>query len=155
MSMVYLITFSCYGSRVPGDEDTVSRKNNMVGARRELPCISLANAARATMSHPTEELTFEERRIVLQAMVDVCHYRVWTLMAAHVRTTHVHVVVAAETTPERIMHSLKSYSSRALGCRGRWARHGSTAYLWTRDEIANAVHYVVSKQGEAMALFYL
>jgi REP element-mobilizing transposase RayT len=153
MSMVYLITFCCYGSRVPGEENIVSRHNNLVGARLSAPSPSLATAARATMTEAAHELDSEERQVVLQTTIEVCRHRAWTLLAAHVRTAHLHVVVAAEGPPERIMHALKSYSSRALNCRGRWARHGSTVYLWTRDEFANAVRYVVSKQGEPMAVY--
>jgi len=151
--MVYLITFSCYGSHVPGDEIFVSRRNNRVGARRSPPSSALASAARAAMIGPAQELDSEQRQIVLQATIEVCRHRDWTLLAAHVRTAHVHVVVAGEVAPERIMNALKSYSSRALNSHRRWARHGSTRYLWTPEEVANAIHYVVSKQGEPMAVY--
>ena len=151
--MVYLITFSCYGLRVPGDEVFVSRHNNLVGARRSPPSPALARAARATMIGPTQELDSEQRQIVLQATIEVRRHRDWTLLAAHVRTAHVHVVVAGEVAPERIMNALKSYSSRALNCHRRWARHGSTRYLWTPEEVANAIQYVVLKQGEPMAVY--
>jgi hypothetical protein len=80
------------------------------------------------------------------------HYD-WTLLAAHIRTAHVHVVVAAEVPPERIMNALKSYSGRALNCHRRWARHGSTLYLWTRDEVARPINYVIEKQGEPTAVY--
>ena len=151
--MVYLITFSCYGLRVPGDENFVSRRNNLVGARQSPPSPALARAARATMIGPTQELDGDQRKLVLQTAIDVCRHRDWTLLAAHVRTAHVHAVVAAEVPPERIMNALKSYSSRALNCHRRWARHGSTRYLWTLDEVASAIRYVVSKQGEPMAVY--
>jgi REP element-mobilizing transposase RayT len=105
------------------------------------------------MIGPAQELDYEQRQIVLQATIDVCRHRGWTLLAAHVRTAHVHVVVAGEVAPERIMNALKSYSSRALNCHRRWARHGSTRYLWTPEEVANAIHYVVLKQGEPMAVY--
>ena len=64
-----------------------------------------------------------------------------------------HAVVAAEVPPERIMNALKSYASRALHCHRRWARHGSTLYRWTRDEVSSAIAYVISKQGEPMAVY--
>jgi REP element-mobilizing transposase RayT len=147
--MVYLITFSCYGLRVPGDEDFVSRRNNLVGARQSPRSPALARAARATMIGPAQELDSVQRQLVLKATIEVCRYRDWTLLAAHVRTTHVHVVVSADLPPERIMNALKSYSSRALNCH----RHGSTLYLWTPNEVADAVDYVVSKQGEPMAVY--
>jgi REP element-mobilizing transposase RayT len=151
--MVYLITFSGYGSHVPGEEDTVSRHDNLVGSRRSPANPTLASGARAKMTHPAYDLGPEQRELVLRAMIEVCRHRDWTLLAAHIRTTHVHVVIEAEVAPERIMNALKSYSSRALNCHGCWARHGSTVYLWTRDEVANSVRYIVSKQGEPMALY--
>ena len=39
--------------------------------------------------------------------------------------------------------------------RRRWGRHGSTRYLWTREAVAAAIHYVVYEQGEGMAVFEL
>jgi REP element-mobilizing transposase RayT len=100
------------------------------------------------------ELGSEQRRVVLQTMIDVSDHRGWTLVAAHVRTEHVHGVVAAEEPPERVMNAFKSYSTRALhGEQRLWARHGSTRYLWTPDEVTKAVHYVVSKQGDPMAVY--
>ena len=66
----------------------------------------------------------------------------------------------AEGRPERVMDDLKSYASRCLNRTGldepdrkRWARHGSTRWLWTREQVAAAIRYVVDKQGEPMAVF--
>ncbi len=86
--------------------------------------------------------------------------RDWSLLAAHVRTSHVHVVVDADTRPERVMNDLKSYASRCLNRMGqddagrkRWARHGSTRWLWSRQNVAAAIRYVVDEQGDPMAVF--
>jgi hypothetical protein len=80
-------------------------------------------------------------------------------VATHFRSTHIHVVIQAETRPEPILHAFKSYSSRALNrdypTRQRWARHGSTVYLWTPEEIARAVTYVMEKQGSLMDILNL
>ena len=43
-----------------------------------------------------------------------CAYRGWNLLAAHVRSNHVHIVVEAEAQPERNMNEFKSYASREL-----------------------------------------
>ena len=43
-----------------------------------------------------------------------CADRHWSLLAAHVRTNPVHIVVQADVGPERIMNDLKSYASRCL-----------------------------------------
>mgnify|MGYP000055549179 CR=1 FL=1 len=83
-----------------------------------------------------------------------------TLLAVHVRSNHVHMIVEAETQPERIMNEFKSYASRELNQltserpdRKRWARHGSTRWLWKDEDVRHALQYVIDQQGEPMALF--
>ena len=100
------------------------------------------------------------REAVLAAVVERCSDNHWSLLAAHVRTNHVHIVVDAEVEPERIMNDLKSFASRCLNrlglddpVRKRWARHGSTRWLWKRDSVSAAIRYVVDQQGDAMAVF--
>ncbi len=58
------------------------------------------------------------------------------------------------------MNDLKSYASRCLNRKGydkpgrkRWARHGSTRWLWKPSHVAAAIHYVIHEQGEPMAVF--
>src|SRR6185437_12257614 len=38
----------------------------------------------------------------------------WNLLAAHVRSNHVHAIVEAEIRPEKILNEFKSYASREL-----------------------------------------
>ena len=100
------------------------------------------------------------RAVVLAAIQRHCAYRGWNLLAAHVRSNHVHTIVEAETRPERIMNEFKSYASRELNRltsdgpeRKRWARHGSTRWLWKDEDVRHALQYVIDEQGEPMALF--
>jgi REP element-mobilizing transposase RayT len=51
---------------------------------------------------------------VLAALRQHCAQRGWNLLAAHVRTSHVHVIVEAQVRPERVMNEFKSYASREL-----------------------------------------
>ena len=102
----------------------------------------------------------KSRAAVLEALREVCAHRGWSLLAAHVRTTHVHVVVEAEVRPEKVMNDFKSYASRGLNRLGavgpdrkRWARHGSTRWLWKDQDVREAIRYVVEEQGEPMAVF--
>jgi REP element-mobilizing transposase RayT len=101
------------------------------------------------------------RSVTLRAIREVCEKKDWTLLAAHVRTNHVHIVVQAEAPPEWAMSTFKRYASRALNqlcvdgrddCR-RWARHGSTRYIWTREQLSAAIRYTVSGQGEPLAVY--
>ncbi len=71
-----------------------------------------------------------------------------------------HCVIHAVVQPEQVMNTIKSYASRHLnkanldGIRvNRWARHGSTRYLWKEAEVEAAIQYVVNEQGLPMAVF--
>ena len=83
-----------------------------------------------------------------------------SLLAAHVRTDPVHLVIEGEARPERMMNDLKAYASRGLNqtgwdppARKRWARHGSTRWLWKAEHVSVAIRYVVYEQGAAVAVF--
>ncbi len=111
------------------------------------------------MDQPPYHLDRVRRDAVLDAIRQVCAHRGWILLAAHVRTTHVHAVVEAEAPPERVMSDFKVYASRRLNRMGldtperkRWARHGSTRWLWKPQHISAAIQYVVAEQGEAMSV---
>jgi hypothetical protein len=90
-----LITFSCYGWHLHGSENgSVDRDHNLLGGRYLAPERGLLRAREKRMLEPAYALDDEKRRIVLAAIRRVCTYREWTLIAAHVRMSHVHVVVA-------------------------------------------------------------
>jgi REP element-mobilizing transposase RayT len=112
------------------------------------------------MPQPPYWLDRDSRAAVLAALRGHCAHRGWTLLAAHVRTNHVHAVVEAGVRPERLMNEFKSYASRELNRlnrdgpdRKRWARHGSTRWLWNDQDVQKAIQYVIEEQGEPMALF--
>ncbi|MBA3313773.1 MAG: transposase [Planctomycetaceae bacterium] len=96
------------------------------------------------------------RIIVQDAVIRTAKHRDWRLLAVHVRTTHVHiVVVAADVAPERVMNDFKAYATRSLrqvdaALARVWSRHGSTRYLWTDDHVCDAMTYVVEKQGRVL-----
>ncbi len=144
-----------------GDESgPVDRNHNVPGHRLAEADEERASSERYLMDQVPCLLNAPNRAIVLEAMQEVCLHRQWTLLAAHGRTNHVHSVVEADAKPERVMIDFKSYASRRPnetstdgGDRKRWTRHGSTRWLWSRDEIAAAIRYVVDEQGETMAVW--
>ena len=97
---------------------------------------------------------------MLKTVREVAKYRGWKLWAVHVRTTHVHVIVTAADTPEKVMADLKAWASRQLreafaesADRDRWTQHGSTRWVDTEDSLAAAITYVIEEQGEPMACY--
>ena len=159
--MRYFITFACYGEHLHGDESgSVDRHHNLPGSRLMGADPRRAAAERQRMDQAPCLLDRNSRTAVLDALQDVCLHRGWSLLAAHVRTNHVHAVVEAEVPPEKVMNDFKSYASRALNrlerdgsSRKRWARHGSTRWLWKDQDVQEAIRYVVEEQGEPMAVF--
>ena len=159
--MRYFITFACYGTRLHGDESgSVDRRHNLVGSRRLEPDAQRVLAERREMLQDPDVLDPAGRAVVMAAIQRHCAHRGWNLLAAHVRSNPVHVLVEAESRPERIMNEFKSYASRELNRLGsdrpdrkRWARHGSTRWLWKDEDVRHAPQYVIDEQGEPMALF--
>ena len=141
--VVYLITFCCYGSHLPGD-----------GKFCEYGSDEYAGAV-DRMREPAYVLDDVRRNLVLIGIQEACCRRKWGLLAAHVRTSHVHCVVSADANPDLVMNGLKCYASHALNQiearRIRWARHGSTRYLPSQRAVEGAVRYVVEGQGDVLA----
>ncbi len=160
-SLRYFIAFACYGARLHGDESgSVDRHNNFPGSRLLGADSQRASSERQSMLQPPNWLDRERRTAVLSALRGHCTHCGWSLLAAHVRTNHVHAVVEANVRPEKVMNEFKSYASRELNRlendgpdRKRWARHGSTRWLWKDEDLQQALQYVIEEQGEPMALF--
>jgi REP element-mobilizing transposase RayT len=157
----YFITFTCYGARLHGDEaGSADRNHNIPGTPYLAPNKSKSLFKARLMKQAPYELNLQRRDTVLQAIRDLCLRRGWKLLAAHVRSNHVHFVVSAQVVPERVMRDAKVQASRALDRTGvaglaprRWTRHGSTRYLWKAEDARSAVHYVLREQGEPMAVW--
>jgi REP element-mobilizing transposase RayT len=99
----------------------------------------------------------EERILVNRTLVEVCRHRAWALLAAHVRTNHVHVVMTATGQPARLLGDLKAWSTRrVIEARHRppgarlWVRGGSVRQLWTQKAVDEACFYVVHEQGDVL-----
>ena len=158
--MTYLITFSCYAKRLHGtDQGSVNRTHNAPGTPFVEANRAWVRQAASLLAQPPYTLDASRARVVLDAIRSVCDHRGWVLHAAHVRSSHVHVVVGTDGKPEQAMGSFKAYASRALTAAGfesegrrRWSRHGSTKYLWNAADVTSAMCYVVECQGAPGAL---
>ena len=158
--MTYLITFSCYGTHLRGHAlGSVDRRKNRFGSPSLPPTARRVSSELARMEYPQYRLDSVRRSAVLRSLRERCHERGWSLLAVHVRETHVHVVVEGACEPERMMNDLKSYASRVLNRaqldespRKRWTRHGSTRWLWDSASVSAAIRYVAEGQGMPMEL---
>jgi REP element-mobilizing transposase RayT len=113
----------------------VDRRHNLVGSRLLEPDAQRVSAERREMLQEPYVLSLEGRIVVLATIRRLCAQRGWNLLAAHVRSNHVHTIVEAETRPERIRNEFKSYASRELN------------RLEATDPIANAARDTEARGG--------
>ena len=154
--LAYFITFSTYGSRLPGDaRGTTDRRANVYGEPLRPSMRGVLASQRAALRWPAFQMADDERLITARAITRLCNARTWELHAFSVRTNHVHIVVEpASGTPEMMMQAFKAAATAALRKAARvdydrkvWSRHGSTRYLFEEDAVPSAVRYVVERQG--------
>jgi REP element-mobilizing transposase RayT len=155
----FLITFRCYGTWLHGEKrgSVDRRRYNGYGTPGMPANEKILKEERFELRHPPVRLTKRQRVIVKAAIEEVCEQRRYCLYALNVRTNHVHAVLKASVKPERIMNGFKSYATRRLREADLlapnvkpWARHGSTPYLWTEEELRRAVDYVLHGQGDEL-----
>ena len=99
------------------------------------------------------------RRLVMESVKPACNSNEWELIAAHVRTTHLHSVISAAVESEEILARIKERAGRDLvnGLdpigRRRWIGKGSRRFLWTARDIPGAIDYVLNQQGEPLETY--
>ncbi|HBB96648.1 MAG TPA: hypothetical protein DC054_14785 [Blastocatellia bacterium] len=154
----YLITFRSYGTWMHGDDrGSVDRHHR----RYSTPTLPASPRRRLIESdlrkRPPVKLNAPQRTAIEGGIRETCTIRKWTLWALNVRSNHPHCVLTAHYNAKRTMSTLKANATRAMkdaGCwrsdLSPWARGGSTKYLWTEEELANAIAYVVDDQGEPL-----
>jgi len=163
MALAYFITFHTYGSWLHGTSKglgSVDRDHNEIGSEFIEPQEELETERRELMTQDPYLLDEERRNVVRDAIVEICREKNWTLLALHVRSNHMHAVIASDRDASRLMADLKSKSSRALTQAGyenkdriRWSRHGSTRYLHTHEEVDDKIDYTLFRQGKMMAYY--
>ena len=154
----YLITFRAYGTWLHGRPGSVDRFHNVYG-QPKLP--GNAQRLRYNMNlraQPPVKLNSEMRKTVEAAIRETCEVRKWTLWAFNVRSNHLHTVVSANATPDHIRSAFKANATRMLREAGYWreerspwVRKGSMRWLWTEQDLINAIAYVLYDQGEPLA----
>jgi hypothetical protein len=121
MALAYFITFTTYGTWLHGSskgKGSVDAEHNEFGTPFVEPDADREQQAREAMVQPAYVMGAAEREIVCKAIVELAKERGWNLLAAHVRSNHVHVVVSADRDPARLMSDLKGRASRDLTLAG-------------------------------------
>jgi REP element-mobilizing transposase RayT len=158
---MFFITFTTYGTWLHGSQKgSVDREHNAFATPFLEEDTQREHQENQLLDQPPYVMSDLERDIVCQAIITLCSERGWHLLAAHVRSNHVHVVLSADRDPGRVLSDIKARASRDLtnagfdtAQRNRWTRHGSTRYLFTDDQVDAKIRYTLDEQGERMAWY--
>jgi REP element-mobilizing transposase RayT len=155
--LAYFITWTTYGTWLPGDFRGWVKKNfNGV----QPPNVKLEQESRARMAEDVIELTNAQRAIVERTVHDHCKIRKWYLHAVNARTNHVHVVVTADRDPDQVMNQFKAWCSRKLsddaglttsvaqkaGRRHWFTEDGDKQIIDIEEFLRNTIKYVLEGQ---------
>lgn len=159
--LAYLITFRTYGTWLAGDErGSIDRFHNRFRGPRVVPNPLLEERHRKRLKGPPVYLDAKKRKLVEEAVKEVCAHRGWKLYAINVRTNHAHTVVAAVASADQTLNCFKSYATRRLRETGAWTLDyspwvdkGSKRRLWNEQHIYDACNYVNNGQGDDLPDF--
>jgi REP element-mobilizing transposase RayT len=155
--LAYHLTWTTYGSWLPGDARGWVRKNyNGV----QSPQRKREENYRKRLSEEPVELTKSQRVLIQETITKHCEIRNWPLHAVNARTNHVHVIVTADRDTDEVMNQLKAWCSRALsdaaglqkplakkaGRRHWFTEGGDKQVIEDTEYLRNAIKYVVEGQ---------
>jgi REP element-mobilizing transposase RayT len=158
--IAYFITWTCYGTHLPGDERGWTKWHK----GDQLPQPLLADWCRDRMTESAVVLDTKQRAIVNKVVLDHCRIRGWTLHAINCRSNHCHVVVTAvDYDGEQVRDQLKSWGTRRLKAHQRtleaegrkpsgevrehwWTGKGSVRKLFDDESLAAAIQYTNEAQ---------
>ncbi|MEX0784141.1 MAG: transposase [Dehalococcoidia bacterium] len=153
-ALAYFLTFTCHGTWLHGDERGSVQRLGPENVLELDANRARHESARRRMTGDPVTLDLEQRRVVDSAIRETCKFHGWEVKALNVRTNHVHLVVASDVVPERVMNTVKVWATTMLKRGGLlppggdvWTRRGSKRYLWREDHVSEVCWYVLNRQG--------
>jgi len=149
-SMTLFITFTTYGTWLPGDR----RGWKKWKAGQQQPQPLLEQWCRHRMKERPVLLNAQQRQRVEDVIRLHAQIRGWELHAASARSNHVHIAVTAREEPKRVRDQFKANATRVLRQppypleSGKvWSKGGDIAFVDTVDDLEQVVNYITEAQG--------
>lgn len=147
--IAYFLTWTTYGTWLPGDERGWNRKCELGG----LPANRLfQEMASADLLEVPFLMNHSERGVVEATIRKHCEVRSWELHASSVRSNHVHVVVKSPGyQPEAVSRQFKAWCTRRLKQthshrKKFWTQGSSCRWINTDDELLRVIEYTLEAQ---------
>lgn len=153
--LAYFLTWTTYGTWLPGDERGWFTKPGFWSKPDEWRLLwsQLQMTEDAITLNPTQRLEVEK------TIRRHCEIRGWQLHGVNCRSNHVHAVITADITPMEVMKQLKAWCTRnlkkvalqsgdaKLAEREKWwTESGSKPSLYTEEELQGALVYTIEHQ---------
>jgi len=148
-AIAYFITWTTYGTWLPGDERGWRRWGE---GGVQPPSEVFADMAASEMREAAFTLSLDDRELVEHTISRHCEIRSWTLHSVAARSNHVHVVVAARGYhPKTVRDQFKAWCTRHLkpSHRGRerfWTEGGSCRWINHEDDLKSVIVYASDAQ---------
>ncbi len=165
MDRYWLLTWTTYGSWLPGDDrgfvsnvrngEGPEVRFNIPGTPTKANMPGLEDYARRKMKGTEIRLQSEQASILISQFQETATCRGWQLLAAAVMSNHCHAVVGVpgDPDPSTLLRDFKSYGSRALNQHwpksesGRWwTESGSRRKLPNDTSVLSAIKYVFDQE---------
>jgi REP element-mobilizing transposase RayT len=157
------ITWTCYGTWLPGDErGHVSniifaqggweQKHNYPKSEYAAGDAGMRERARKLQKGETVWLSAAQALVVAQALVDAVRKRGWRIRRAAIMANHIHVVICdCPDDGEVVRRILKGASQSALtkangSARRWWTAGGSDRFKHGAEAIEAAINYVANQE---------
>ena len=147
--IAYFITWTCYGTWLPGDE----RGWHQWGRGGIQPPDELIRTAAESKTREAGFLMSQDDRLLVEATIEKhCEIRGWTLHRVNARSNHVHVVVTAPGyTPDTVRDQLKAWCTRKLkpshpGRERFWTEGASCRWINLEHDLEAAIQYAGETQ---------
>ena len=159
----YFLTFRTYATFLHGDSRlSVDKRHNIFGTDKIPHKPNLLHIMKKQCAEAEFILTNKQQEIVLTSICKTSAYFNWSLIAAHVRTNHIHALVRSTINKEKTLAKLKAYATQALKTefpelhsrKKFWSTHGSTKLIWHEEAVFPVMHYIIAEQGKPTALYY-
>ncbi len=147
--VAYFITFTTYGTWLPGD--LRGWRKHHVGDQQPRPLLEAW--VRDLLKDEPLLLDREQRSRVEQVCRQHATVRGWSLHAVSARSNHVHLVVTTNTDPKLVRDQFKANATRvlrqqpgAIAHKRVWTRGGDIDFVDSDDDLEQVIIYVTMAQ---------
>ncbi len=147
--MTYFITWTTYGTGLPGDQRGWRKWN----AGDQLPQPLLEDWCRNRMKEKPVLLNNHQRQKVKTLCERHAEIRGWVLHAVCARSNHVHLAVTADAPPKKVRDQFKANATRvlrqpsdAMTHKKIWTRGGDTEIIDGDANLERVISYVTEAQ---------